>query len=224
MTARDEPFISRERKVEFSEVWFTVMAIEFTFFKAIWVIGFWVSGLGSFSDGCDSISQTPSLIWGGGGADLGLFWGVEGLETFIFPKVRGNRPEFISAWSRLRGIALDFLSLPHPPSETLLKVSWDTGDAVDERTPGLFYCRAWECLCVGDTKAGAVSRRSRLWREGEGQEMLFQPSCPKPGKPGWGPGGFRSRASERGHGGSGVWGWKPSRSGKTPRSWHRPGK
>jgi hypothetical protein len=36
---------------------------------------------------------------------------------------------------------------------------------------------------VGDTKAGAVKHQSGLWREG-GQEMLFQPSCPIPGKPG----------------------------------------
>lgn len=88
MTGRDEPFISRERKVEFSKVWFTVMAIEFA--RVSWKL----SGLpGSGFRLRNYLSwwmwlhfQTPSLIWGGGGADWGLFWGVEGLETYSSSK------------------------------------------------------------------------------------------------------------------------------------------
>lgn len=45
-------------------------------------------------------------------------------------------------------------------------------------------------------------RKSQQWTtrtgcgdKGKGQEMLFQPSCPNPGKPGQGPGSFRCRAS-----------------------------
>lgn len=133
-----------------------------------------------FRDGCDSISK--HLLWFEGEAELiGVYFeGWKAWRHIHLPKVRGNRREFIRIWSSLGENALDFLSLPHPPSKTLLKGSWDTGDTFNERTricfiagPGsvffllvcfvLFvycFCGRHESLSCGPPEP-AVERRER---------------------------------------------------------------